>query len=315
MDVPVSRRRSGDSLFFICGNILYTTGWISAMGAGNRETWALTCVIAEDQRDIADGIVQETGYLGAYEQDVLEGVRMTWYFATHEALQRAEYRLMTIPLRSPLSIQLIADQDWNAKWRETMQPAYLGDGIWVAPVWRRPRMARTDRWIKIEPKMAFGTGHHETTRLAAGALSQSDDVGGGRLLDIGAGSGILCFVADICGADFMMGVEIDPDCAPNLAENREANPTTGTLALVIGGLDCIDRAAFFDVAVMNMLRSRSEPLLPAVASLLKEDGTLIWSGLLTEEIKPALGAANRAGFVLIEQSSENEWWCGVFRRC
>lgn len=285
------------------------------MRAKTREAWALSCTIAEELRDTADTFVHEVEYLGSCETDVSDGIRMSWYFATRDALQRAEYRLMNIPLRSPLAVEYLADRDWNARWRKTMRPANLGNGIWVSPRWRRPRMGRTDRWIRIEPKMAFGTGHHESTRLAAGALAQSGDVGGGRVLDVGAGSGVLCFVADICGAELAVGIEVDPDCAANLAENRDANPTAGKLGLVIGTLDCLRGRGLFEVAVMNMLRNHSAPLLKPVATLLKTGGTLIWSGLLADEMKAALAAADQAGFALADQASENEWWCGVFRRC
>jgi ribosomal protein L11 methyltransferase len=213
---------------------------------------------------------------------------------------------------SDMEISEIAFQDWNAKWRETMKPACLARGWWVSPLWLPPP-GTARHWIKIEPKMAFGTGHHETTRLAARAIiSLGKKVGNRRVLDIGTGSGVLCFVASRRGARAATGVEIDSYCRENLAENRRDNAGDGTVSFVIGGVEAVRGAPVFDLTVMNMILTESAPLLGSVAALIKDNGMLIWSGILTNESGKTVELAGCSGFSLISEKTENEWWCGTF---
>lgn len=162
--------------------------------------------------------------------------------------------------------------------------------------------------------MAFGTGHHETTRLAAQALISKTHLSNSRVLDIGAGSGVLSFAAGFKGASLSVGVEIDPVCLENIAENREANPTSGKAAFIIGSIDALVDKPGFDVVVMNMIRTHSEPLLQKCRELLLPGGFLVWSGILTEESKEVIASAQNKGFSLRFQDRENEWWCGVFTK-
>ena len=104
-----------------------------------------------------------------------------------------------------------------------MKPALLANGFWVSPLWLTPP-ASAKYWIKIEPKMAFGTGHHETTRFTAVAIiACRRRINHSRILDIGTGSRVFCFTADACGASSCLGVEIDLQCCENLAEIRREN--------------------------------------------------------------------------------------------
>ena len=256
-------------------------------------------------------MLYETGMLGCEEKSVDQNIQLKTFFKDEKAARNAAQALKSITDREK-EISEIAYQDWNAKWRETMKPACLAAGWWVSPTWLPPpETAR--HWIKIEPKTAFGTGHHETTRLAAKAIiARKKLVKNKRVLDIGTGSGVLCFVAGRCGARATAGVEIDSCCLENLAENRRDNAGHGTISFVIGGVEAIGRAARFDIAVMNMILTESAPLLDTVMALLKDKGMLIWSGILTDESRKTVELAGRSGFSLIFEKTENEWWCGTF---
>jgi ribosomal protein L11 methyltransferase len=223
--------------------------------------------------------------------------------------------LAAVPETRVLSEQAVANQDWNAAWRESIQPVRLCAGVWVSPVWRPPRLNPTDHWIRIEPKMAFGTGHHETTRLAAEGIvaCAAGSLPHHSLLDIGTGSGVLCFCAALHGYSNCTGVEIDPDCSENLAENVRLNAADGAaVRFVIGTTDSITRAARFDTIVMNMIFNESAPLLGFVSKALAPGGTLVWSGILAEGRQEAVDAARGAGFALQQERVENEWWMGLF---
>jgi ribosomal protein L11 methyltransferase len=243
-------------------------------------------------------------------------VRLTSYFKDLPSLHRAEYILMDLCPSVPLSIAVVKDRDWNAAWKKAMRPVAVAEGIWVSPAWLPPQRRPQDKWIKIEPKMAFGTGHHETTRCAIAALCSIKDRLGPRprVLDIGTGSGILCFVADCLGAGLMVGIDCDPVCAGNLAENRDANKSNSTVAFCIGTIDVLKRQDFFDCVVMNMISQDALPLLGRIFGLLKKEGHLIWAGLLLEERKFIIKQATGYGFHLLNQGRENEWWCATFMK-
>lgn len=222
-----------------------------------------------------------------------------------EVLQRAG--------ATDIAIAEVADQDWNASWRESIQPVQLTPGTWVSPTWRAPAIAPGEHWIKIEPKMAFGTGHHESTRLAAWGISQAARSGAtGSLLDIGTGSGVLCFAALNAGFTWCVGAEIDQDCRENLAENRSLNAPGSRVQFVIGSSNALARARF-DTVVMNMIFNESAPLLGDVRALAAPGGRLVWSGILYEGRAEALDAAAAHGFELIAEQGENEWWGGCLR--
>jgi ribosomal protein L11 methyltransferase len=205
-------------------------------------------------------------------------------------------------------------RDWMRTWRESMKPVLLTEGIWVSPKWLPPSADNIENWIKIEPRMAFGTGHHETTRLAAKALCRRIKQAGPdcRLLDIGCGSGILCFAADACGASKCVGIEIDADCLQNIAENRRLNDSNNTICFAIGTCEALNSRANFELAVMNIIRNHAEPLLREAVRMLLPKGIIVWSGLLLEQRDEAVERARDEGLTLLGESREGEWWCGEF---
>ena len=281
-----------------------------------KPSYCVSCVISPDERDLAMGYWYSLGMQGSAEEIEDGDVRIKVYFGDMHSADLAKTDLELRSPKSPVSLFEVENQDWNAKWRESMKPAKLAPHFWVSPTWLAPPGNDDDHWIKIEPKMAFGTGHHETTRLAAKAIiSKKKWIQNKNILDIGTGSGVLCFVADICGSRSCLGVEIDPDCLENLEENRQQNTHSGDIEFAIGTLDCLKNDTVFDMVVMNMLLTESTPLLPQVASMLRPGGCLVWSGILLEEKDTAIeNASIIASCVLTKENVEHEWWCGVFTK-
>jgi len=276
-------------------------------------TYCLNAVIPPDRFDLLIAQWQELGMLGCEELNSAEGLQIKAYFKDESSALQAVKNLNETGRSKNISIENIEDQDWDAKWRETMKPARLAAGWWVSPLWLPPPKS-AKHWIKIEPKMAFGTGYHETTRLAAQAIiARKRQIKNKRVLDIGTGSGILCFVAGLCGARSCVGAEIDANCRENLAENLRNNIPAGTIDFLIGNLDGLKGCKLFDLIVMNMLLIESAPLLHTVAAMLKHSGLFIWSGILTDEHAKAVELADKYRLSLLSEKKENEWWCGTFR--
>jgi len=279
-----------------------------------EDSYCLSCRVPEEDKEIALGIFYRFGMQGCEEEIAEEEILFKCYFGDEEKAGEAKSRIAEMLPDTLVNVNRVEQQDWNAAWRESMEPVLLAEKVWVSPKWLKPPMQKSDYWIKIEPKMAFGTGHHETTRLSAQALLAIDISGQSNpaLLDIGTGSGILCFIGDYGGYATCIGVEIDPDCAGNLAENLRDNLQDGSISFTIGTVSSIKHEPLFDTIVMNMLRNHSEPLLTSCRNLLKPDGKLIWSGILCDEKESVAAHADTNGWNLLDETTENEWWCGVF---
>ena len=278
-----------------------------------QSTLCLSCSLPEELLETFIASWYLMGLAGCEESMTNGTIAVKLYFTSNDSLTAVQN---DIALHAPGTVCTIAEipqQDWNAQWKASMKPALIAPGIVVSPCWLPPEPGTAQHWIKIEPKMAFGTGHHATTKLAAAAVQRTaqQQKPGFSLFDIGSGTGVLCFIAELNGAGCTVGIDIDPVCGENMAENRHNNPSNVSGGLLIGTPDCIKKTARFDCVVMNMIRTESEPLTPLVHTMLNPGGLLIWSGILIEEKQSVIDVAEARGYSLLEETYEDEWWCGV----
>ncbi len=152
---------------------------------------------------------------------------------------------------------------------------------------------------------AFGTGSHESTRLAV-RLLLSEDLRGTRVLDVGCGTGTLAFVAALEGARHVVAFDVDPDAAFATREQARANGIPRVSAFA-GPLDAVPNGARFDVVVANMIHEEIEPLLPALRVHLARAGRLLCSGQLGERRGEWEDLLRKEGFRQIRSIQENEW--------
>ena len=281
-----------------------------------KNYYCLSLVADKEQKEVLLGICYSFGMEGSEEEEKEKSVLLKCYFQDRGAVDKAREHIKEVIPSAQIGISKIDDQDWNEKWRELIEPVKITENICVSPAWLKPNLKKGDHWIQIEPKMAFGTGHHETTRLAAQALLSIDlnEKGFYKLLDIGTGSGILCFVADYKGYSKSIGIEIDPDCFNSLCENKRVNEIKGEMSFTIGTIDSIIKEESFNTIVMNIVSTDSEPLLEKCRHLLLPEGHLVWSGLLLEERDYIINSTTLNGWLLVNELKENEWWCGVFKK-
>ena len=280
-----------------------------------KSYYCISLVFDEKQKDFVIGTCYSFDMLGCEEGEEKDGVLLKCYFQDRDSADKAKKYLKKEMPSAQIEVLKIDDQDWNEKWRKLIKPVKVTENIWVSPEWLKPEMQDGDHWIKIEPKMAFGTGHHETTRLAAQALLKVDisEKTTPKLLDVGSGSGILCFIGDYAGYTKSTGIEIDLNCTSSIVENSVSNEIKGGVSFVVGTIDGIKEEELFDTIVMNMIRKNSEALLAKCKTFLLPDGYLIWSGLLFEERDSVVEYAGLKGWELVSEIRENEWWCGTFR--
>lgn len=208
--------------------------------------------------------------------------------------------------------ELVADQDWNAQWEASMEPVAVGPFV-IAPTWADVPPEHADKtMLRIDPKMAFGTGYHESTRLVL-RLLPSVVPEGGRVLDVGTGTGVLGIAALALGASSAIGVDIDPWSVTNGRENAALNGAGDRFEIREGSLDVVPETGF-DLVLANIIRSVLEPMLPSLADIAASCAPIVLAGLLQAERERMLNAAEAVGLGLVEETSENEWWACSLRR-
>jgi len=204
------------------------------------------------------------------------------------------------------------NEDWAREWRQGLAPRRLTPRLVIKPTWTEWAASPGEVVIEIDPQMAFGTGEHATTRGCLRLLDASVPEGG-RVLDIGSGSGILAIAAARLGAREVVAVEFDEDANINARENLEHNGVAARVQLLERMADAplLESLGRFDLILANILSSVIRPLLPAMRAALAVDGRLIVSGILREERDAVLAAAEGVGLRLAAEDAEDEWWSGL----
>ena len=200
-----------------------------------------------------------------------------------------------------------AEQDWQAQFKATLRPVLAGR-VTIVPPWLRDEVEDGQVALVIEPGMAFGTGHHATTRMAVEALSTLD-LGGRRVLDVGTGSGVLAIAAALLGAEHATGLDIDPLTIPIATENAEVNGVPPSrVAFAEGSLGLGDDPELvYDVLVANLYAELHDLLAGEYAAALRPGGPLILTGILTGKLALVRAALGREGFIDVTVREDSEW--------
>ena len=219
-----------------------------------------------------------------------------------------------------ITLSVTEDIDWRDNWKQYFHKFFIDD-VLVLPSWEEMSAEERDKAhyvLRIDPGAAFGTGLHETTRLAVRALERElREHPGVRLLDVGTGSGVLSILALMFGAAYAAGVDLDPLAVSAAEENRDRNGFTERQMQAFRG-DLIGDEAFrgqmrelaggpYDLVVANILPNVLIPLAPVIPSLLRQDGVLIYSGILTGKAAEVTEALAAAGFVVRQREDLGEW--------
>lgn len=197
------------------------------------------------------------------------------------------------------TVREVEEQDWVRLTQSQFEPIPIGERIWVVPSWHDA--PDPDALILVlDPGLAFGTGSHPTTRLCMEWLEQSVKPGQ-SVLDYGCGSGILAILAKKCGANPVIGIDIDPQAVESARQNSERNHAEVTYGLPDA---CPDGE--FDIVVANILSNPLKLMASMLASKVKPGGRIALSGVLARQADEV--AAVYARYVDISVWREHEGW-------
>lgn len=192
----------------------------------------------------------------------------------------------------PITIEKLADQNWERVWLQSFKPIKVGTDLWVVPSWCEPADPNS-RNIRLDPGLAFGTGTHATTHMCLKWLSEQP-LAGQRVLDYGSGSGILAIAAIMAGASHADAVDIDPFAVSACEDNARRNHFNGkSIDSVMDAFlpqDLPQATNSYDLVIANILAEVILDLVEELSAHVAPNGHLLLTGILDEQADKVVAA-------------------------
>lgn len=215
--------------------------------------------------------------------------------------------LSDFPLEAAFDYRVheVEDKNWNEEWEKNyFQPLIIDDRCIIQSTFHNVP-ATFEYNIYIDPKMAFGTGHHQTTELMIREILNAD-FSGKSLLDMGCGTAILAILASMRGADPITAIDIDEWAYDNAKENLSLNKISN-IELKIGGAELLNVNETFDVILANINRNILLNDIHTYVSVLNSGGELYMSGFYTEDISVIQAECEKYGLSFDHFKEKNNW--------
>jgi len=254
------------------------------------------------------GILGESACLGAWATE--DGFCLYWPVSDWDHtilhnLQDALQRLGGVVDTRTLTVVQLPDQDWNARWAESLQPIMLGLRILIRQSWNTAAIPEGGFELIIDPRRAFGTGYHATTQLLAEWLEEKV-LAGARVLDVGTGSGILAMAALRFGATAALGIDHDPEAIECAREYAVVNGFGAELKLRVAELAELDPQKF-DLVLANLDRNTLVKHFDRFHRFVKSGGCLLISGLQRDDETEITEFLEAAGWMVVDKKWRDEW--------
>ena len=206
-------------------------------------------------------------------------------------------------------LNLIKDQNWNAVWESAYEPVRIGNQCLVrAPF--HPSDTKVEYEIVIEPKMSFGTAHHETTRLMMKYVLETE-LNGKSLLDMGSGTAVLAILASMKGAAPVLAIDNDDWAYRNAVENVEGNKA-GEIEVILGDASSL-KGRSFDVILANINRNILLNDIPEYRQSLNPLGYLFISGFYDTDLDMLKEKAKENKLQFLSSQTDNKWTAACFK--
>ena len=280
------------------------------------ETWIeVTIPSSPESFEAVENFLFEQGSCGTEEkQDAITGYFLRNLFLANLKDRLAVYlqglRALGFVVGHP-SFREIPSQDWGRRWRRYFKPIEVTPSIVIKPPWKPWKGRPGQIVIDIMPRMAFGTGTHETTQVAVELLEahlRPSDV----VLDVGTGSGILAIAAAKLGAARVLAVDIETESVENARENAAQNDVVDKVTIRHGSVEAVGPETF-DVVLANINREALMAFLPRLKRHVVSSSRLILSGLLRTEKARMDEILSTSKYRTVEIKTKSEWMGYVVR--
>jgi len=206
-------------------------------------------------------------------------------------------------------ITLIPQKNWNEVWESNFEPIEIGRQIFVRATFHQPKPEFPFE-IVIDPKMAFGTGHHQTTSMML-ELMLENDFANKKVLDMGCGTGILAIMASKLGAEEVTAIDYDPVCYTSTIENAQLNNIENITALC-GSKEVIPKEAF-DTILANINRNILLDQMESYSKVLNAGGEIYFSGFYeTPDLDIITEETRKYGLKYISHKKNKDWVAAKF---
>ena len=215
----------------------------------------------------------------------------------------------TLAIPTPrIAWEILPAQDWGSRWKEHFHPFTLAPGLVIAPTWETYAAQPTELVIVMDPGMAFGTGHHATTSMAAALVLETVTVGVGAAtaLDVGCGTGILAMAAALAGAERVLAIDNDLLAVTAARENVARNDLSEKIE--VSGKALSSLSGHFQVVIANIVHDVLLELALELTRLTAPGGTLILSGILSGQQEESITQHFATlGYVQSDRRRQDEW--------
>lgn len=204
------------------------------------------------------------------------------------------------------------NRNWNEEWEKSLSVLKAGKRFVIRPTFKEYAPSAEEIVLTIDPKMSFGTGEHQTTKLMLEVLEDLD-VRGKRILDVGTGTGILAIAAVKLGADFALAIDNDDWCYDNGIENVQLNNAGDTVEIRTAVIEDTPENDF-DIILANIQKNVLLAIRTAIAGRVKQGGIIALSGLLLQDETDIRKAYEEQGLDFLRKFTMDEWIALTFRK-
>jgi ribosomal protein L11 methyltransferase len=259
-----------------------------------------------DASDVLIAMLGEKGYESFMETET--GFDAYISESHFDATIFEELLLPFLNVSATYTTEIVPEQNWNEEWeKHYFQPIVVANKCVIRSPFHKD-YPELPIQIVIEPKMSFGTGHHETTALMMEHILEQN-MKEKRVLDMGCGTGILGILASIEGASDVTGIDIDKWCSDNSEENCILNNITN-MKIELGDAILLKDSVPFDVIIANINRNILLEDIKAYASVLVPGGLMLLSGFYANDLNDIDECAKKA-FLQLKTVKENNHWVAV----
>ncbi len=261
--------------------------------------------LIDDLHEIVIAELMDIDFYGfeQFDDKLIAYVEKSRFNDSHREL--IEQLITHYPEASFSELEEVEDQNWNETWERTIQPQNIGKFL-VKPTWALQEPADDEILLEIDPKMAFGTGYHATTRLILRQLNSVhfDDK---QVMDAGTGTGILAIASIKLGAKSAIGFDIDPWSKENAFENAVINQVQDNVVIRFGGIEQIKPDEIFDVTLANINRNVILEIIPFLVEKTIPGGTILITGLLDTDEEIIREKLASMPVQITDLQQEEEW--------
>ena len=213
-------------------------------------------------------------------------------------------------MENSFSYSQVVNRNWNEEWEKHYEPIYVDDRVFVRSPFHEANTSVSYEII-IQPRMSFGTGHHETTQLMM-EMMLTDNIEGKSVLDMGTGTGVLAFLASRMGASEVIGIDNDENSVENARDNLKYNDVEH-VSFLQGSAESIP-SRNFDVVLSNITKNINVALLPHLVKHVSNRGKIILAGFLNFDLEEVNQLVTNFGFALERNISKGDWECLLYKK-